>query len=157
MGLNLKLGIQPKQVKKELFSFPFVTLKARTQEEDITRVYSTFKLSKEAVKLFYTKEEPTRNIQVAFDESDIFFVKDSGMRVGTSVPTFYNPKLYNLIVKQFDLNENIDNHFKLEVVENEEYNGFPVLKLVEIVSEAFDETEVLNNEVVEESDDFDTL
>ena len=155
MGLNLKIGIQPKQVKKELFDFPFVTLKARVEN---AKVYSAFELSKLAVKLFYTKEEPTRNIQVAFDdEGDIFFVKDAGMRVGTSVPTFYNPKLYNQIVKKFNLNESIDNHFKLEVVKDEEYNGFPVLKLVPDSTEIVEPSEVLNDEVVSESNDFDTL
>ena len=157
--IQLGFAKKVKEVKEEKYDFPYLTLRKRENSED-KKVYSTFELSKSTLDLLWLKDETDRHIEVANDGSTetIYLVKDDkGNQVGFTTNTFSNGKLYDKLVKLYNLNENIDNHFKLEVVENEEYNGFPVLKLVEIVSEAFDETEVLNNEVVEESDDFDTL
>jgi hypothetical protein len=151
----ITIGKLKKEKEKEqsLYPFPFITLKAKIQSEDKSKLYNALQLSKTAFDILFDKSEVNKQVNYGTDNSNNLFllkVNSDGLNVGIN-RIFYSAKLYNHLIKTYDLNEEIDNHFILNEVEDENFEKvFQIEKIqLEITEQELGEIEILSQELID--------
>lgn len=174
--MEIKFGFHKAEPKKEeeKYDFPHLTLLARGVNKTVTKKFSVFKLSKQALELLNYTNISGQVIGVAeISENEFLLINTTGYRTAkdsynfqlSSKGTFSSGTFYNKLIKVGGFEkDDIDNHFRIvkeELVQFQSTDGSKThnadaVKIV-LLEDVTDETSIKKTveEIKEEIPEFD--